>query len=269
MGKLPVAVCMISGAEARRIGRALGSVSGWTSEVVVVLNEEVSDGTEAMALEHGAKVFREPWQGWVRQKNSAAQKASQPWLLGLDADEEVPPALREEITRTLADRNLAERYAAFDFPRCSCFCGRWIRHGDWYPNRVTRLWKRGAAVWAGEGLHERLEVAGRVGHLRHDLNHYPVESMQQLLAKLGRYGDTFARTRLGRRSGWFDLVVRPWWRFVRAYVLRGGFLDGWQGCYIAWWVAFYTATRYAKVREAQTASGLNAGNSPTHAQPQP
>jgi glycosyltransferase involved in cell wall biosynthesis len=89
MNKLPISVCMISGAEARRIGRALESVAGWTGEIIVVLNEDVRDGTEEIALKHGAKVFREAWKGHVAQKNSAADKAGQDWILGLDADEEV------------------------------------------------------------------------------------------------------------------------------------------------------------------------------------
>jgi glycosyltransferase involved in cell wall biosynthesis len=95
--RLPVAVCVIAGAEAHRLHRALASVAGWTSEIIVVLNEEVSDGTDKIAEEFGAKVFREPWKGFVAQKNSAADKAAQPWLLGLDADEEVSPELCGEI----------------------------------------------------------------------------------------------------------------------------------------------------------------------------
>src|ERR1035441_4782402 len=97
--RLPLSVCMISGAEAHRIGRALESVAGWTSEIVVVLNDDVRDGTEEIARRHGAKVFREPWKGHVVQKNSAAQKTTHEWLLGLDADEVVSPELRSEERR--------------------------------------------------------------------------------------------------------------------------------------------------------------------------
>jgi len=97
MSKLPISVCMIAGAEAGRIGRALESVAGWTSEIIVVLNDDVSDGTDRIAEAHGAKVFRERWRGHIAQKNSAATKAAQPWLLGLDEDEAVSEALRDEI----------------------------------------------------------------------------------------------------------------------------------------------------------------------------
>src|SRR6266576_110272 len=99
MKKLPISVCFISGAEAHRIERALKSVASWSSEIIVVLNEDVRDGTEAIALRFGAKVFREPWKGHVAQKNSAAAKANQPWILGLDADEVVSGELRAEMER--------------------------------------------------------------------------------------------------------------------------------------------------------------------------
>lgn len=250
MKKLPLSVCLISGAEARRIGRTLASVAGWASEIIVVLNEEVNDGTEEIARAHGAQVFREPWQGFIGQKNSAADKATQPWLLNLDADEVVPPALRDEITRAVLDA--ATPHAAYEFPRCTFYCGRWIRHGDWYPDRVLRLWQRGTARWTGEEPHARLDVRGTVGRLGADLHHHSNESIAGQIAKIAPYHAHFVRARLaaGKRSGCFELVVRPWWRFVRAYLFRRGFLDGWQGFYIAQLSAFSTLTRYTMVREA-------------------
>src|SRR6478735_2460232 len=103
MATLPISVCMVSSAEAHRIGRALASVSGWTSETIVVLNQEVADGTEEVARKHGAKVFREPWKGYIAQKNSAADKTTQSWLFNLDADEVVSAELREEIQSVFSD----------------------------------------------------------------------------------------------------------------------------------------------------------------------
>ena len=145
MKKLPISVCMVSGAEAHRIGRALESVADWASEIIVVLNEEVADGTDALAARFGAKIFREPWRGFIAQKNSAAEKATQPWLLNLDADEVVSPELQREIAATVQGEE--NPLAACEFPRCTFYCGRWIRHGDWYPDRVLRLWRRGTARW--------------------------------------------------------------------------------------------------------------------------
>jgi glycosyltransferase involved in cell wall biosynthesis len=253
MNKLPISVCIISGAEAHRIGRALTSVAAWAGEIIIVLNEDVRDGTEELCLAQGAKVFREPWQGYVVQKNSALEKAAHPWLLNLDADEEVSPALREEISRTVTGPHSD---TAFSFPRCTYFCGRWIRHGDWYPDRQTRLWKRGQARWVGTNVHEKLEVDGSIGSLNGELLHHTAETIDRQIAKISTYTEGFAQAAIARggKFGALDMMVRPGWRFFRGYFFRLGFLDGWQGCYIAWMTAFYTATRYAKVRVAQQSS---------------
>jgi len=251
MNKLPITVCMISGAEAHRIGTALESASGWVSEIVVVLNEDVSDGTEQVVERYGGGVFREPWKGHIAQKNSAAAKASQPWLLGLDADEVVTPELRAEIQNLFAGH--PEKHAAYSFPRCTQYFGRWIRHGDWYPDRQTRLWQQGVASWGGIDPHDKLMVGGTVGKLSGDLQHHSMESYEHQTAKYFAYAEDFARhcQETKHRISALDLLARPIWRFVRSYVLRLGFLDGWQGYSIAWMTAFYTFLRYSKARAAQ------------------
>lgn len=256
MTRLPISVCLIAGAEAGRIGRALESVAGWTTEIVVVLNADVADGTDRIAETAGARVYREPWKGYVAQKNSAAAKATQPWLLGLDADEVVSPPLQEEITAALASPSLPADLVAFSFPRCAQFCGRWIRHGDWYPDRTVRLWRHGRARWAGQEPHDRLEVVGRVGRLRHDLLHFTAVDLAHQAAKSLTYADYFVREQLaaGATAGMLDLWLRPGWRFVRGYFLRLGFLDGWQGLAIARLAAFQTFLRHARLREARERS---------------
>ena len=251
MKKLPVAVCLISGAEAHRIGRALASVAEWAGEIIVVLNEEVRDGTEEIARQHGAKIFREPWKGHIAQKNSAAAKAAQDWILGLDADEAVSPELYAEIAAALADPVRVERFTAFQFPRLTSFCGRWIRHGDWYPDRQTRLWRRGRAQWGGVDPHDHLEVQGPVGRLRNNLLHYTADTLDRQIAKIGPFNQELARQMraAGRQATWLDLSFRPFWKFFRGYFLRLGFLDGWQGYFIAWLNAFSVVTKYARLRE--------------------
>jgi glycosyltransferase involved in cell wall biosynthesis len=246
-------VSMISGAEAPRIGRALESVAGWTSEIVVVLNAEVQDGTEAVARQFGARVFLEPWKGYVAQKASAAEKATQEWVLGLDADEVVSSELRSELEGLFAGNPGAQPFAACSFPRLTMFGGRWIRHGDWYPDRTIRLWRKSQAEWGGVDPHAKLMVRGEIRKLQGNLLHYNAESIDRQIAKIAGFSSDFVRhlQSTGRRVTWLDLVLRPAWRFARCYFLRLGFLDGWQGWYIAWMAAFQTATRYAKVREAQ------------------
>lgn len=249
--RLPISVCIISGAEVHRIGQTLESVASWTSEIVVVLNEDVHDGTEEVAQRFGAKVFREPWKGFIGQKNSATEKSAGPWLLNLDADEIVSPELAAEICHVVGQTDGPR--AAYEFPRCTFYCGRWIRHGDWYPDRVLRLYRKEAAHWAGEEPHAHLEVRGRVGRLRSDLLHLSNESIARQIAKIAPYHSDFVKRRLaaGKSSGFFELAVRPPWRFLRAYFLRLGFLDGWPGFYIAALSAFSTLTRNAMVSEAK------------------
>ncbi len=251
---LPLSVCMISGAEGPRIGRALESVASWVGEIIVVLNEQVNDGTEEIAVKHRAKVIREPWRGFIAQKNSCAEKARLPWLLNLDADEVVSPELAAEIAAVVSDRNPA--HAAYEFPRCTFYSGRWIRHGDWYPDRVLRLWRRGSSHWSGEEPHARLEVTGSIGRLRSDLLHHSNASIAHQIAKIAPYHTDFVKRRVadGGPAGLIELAFRPGWRFLRAYLLRRGFLDGWQGFYIAALGSFSTLTRYALLREAREAS---------------
>ncbi|MDB6054777.1 MAG: wcaA [Verrucomicrobiales bacterium] len=252
--KLPITACYIAGAEAHRIGKSLESVAGWVSEIVVVLNFEVSDGTDKIVESFGGKVFREPWKNFIAQKNSAAEKANQTWILGLDADEIVSEQLKSEITALFeSPENQIQNHGAFQFPRCTYYCERWIRHGDWYPDRVTRLWKRGSAKWIGIDPHASLQVNGTIGRLKADLLHYSNESIDKQITKIIPYSQDFVAHGLetNRRPGPFDLFIRPTWRFLRAYVFRLGFLDGWPGYYIASLTAFSTLTRYIKIKEAR------------------
>ena len=253
MPPLPISVCLISGAEEARIGRTLASVAGWAAEILVVLNDDVVDRTEEICLSYGARVFREPWKGHVAQKNSAAARASQPWILGLDADEVVSEALKAEIHERLEKSGGAGQFVAFSMPRMSFYLGRWIRHGDWYPDRKVRLWRQGTAEWAGVDPHDKLEVRGPVETLRGDLLHYSFTDLAHHLRKVNAYADLFAagRRRAGRPFRPMELVFRPVWRFLRGYFLRLGFLDGLAGLCVAGMVAFETFVRYAKLLEAE------------------
>ena len=252
--RLPISVSMISGPEADRIGRALESVASWTREIIIVLNEDANDGTEEVGRRFGAKIFREPWKGYLAQKNSAAEKSTQDWIFNLDADEVVSGGLRAELEAFFGDPAKLQPFAAVSFPRLSWYCGRWIRHGDWYPDRQTRIWRQGRGKWGGIDPHARLVVDGAVKHLRGDLQHFSTDSINRRLQKIIPFSDEFVLQKASRRTpGLFDLAMRPAWRFLRAYFIKLGFLDGWQGYYIASHTAFATLVRYAKLREAHLA----------------
>jgi glycosyltransferase involved in cell wall biosynthesis len=250
MIRLPISVCIVAGNEAHRIGPALDSVKDWTSEIILAIDDHVKDGTDQVAAKYGAKIVSQPWRGHAAHRNFAASHATQPWLLALDADEVVSEKLRDEIIAALSRPDTGEP-AAYSFPRLSFFGGRWIRHGNWYPDRKTRLWRKTAGNWEGDP-HERLVLRGQVIGLRGDLLHFSNENIDQILGKISVVSTIFVRQCQARqrRARWTDLAIRPGWKFFRAYVLRRGFLDGWPGYFIAWMDAFSTVTRYAKVIEA-------------------
>jgi glycosyltransferase involved in cell wall biosynthesis len=255
MTKLPISVCLVAGNEAHRIRPALDSVKGWTSEIILAIDDRVTDGTDKIAAAYGAKIISQPWSGHAAHRNFASDHATQPWLLAIDADEVVSDKLRDEIIAVFQSHGAESLPAAFSFPRLSWFGGRWIRHGDWYPDRKVRLWRKAAGKWEGDP-HEKLVLQGQVIPLRADLFHYSNENIDQMLGKIQVVSTIFARQCQTRRrgAGWADLVIRPGWKFFRAYVIRLGFLDGWPGYFIAWVNAFSTVARYAKVIELTQSS---------------
>jgi glycosyltransferase involved in cell wall biosynthesis len=249
---LPISVCIVAGNEAHRIARTLESVQGWTSEIILAIDDKVTDGTDKIAETYGAKVFSQSWRGHAAHRNFASSHATQPWLLAIDADEVVSDQLRAEIRVAFQNQNSRLLPVAYSFPRLSYFGGRWIHHGDWYPDRKVRLWRKDAGKWEGDP-HEKLVLQGRVVQLRGNLLHFSNESIDQFLGKMGYISAVFVRQRRlqSRRVGWTDLTIRPFWKFFRAYFFRLGFLDGWPGYLIAWANAFSTVVRYSKVKEAE------------------
>ena len=245
---------MISGPDAKRIGRALESVKGWTAEQIVVVNHDVTDGTDQIAERLGARVFREPWKEHIAQKNSAAAKATQPWILGLDSDEEISDKLRESITRFMLAVKV-NAPDAFRMSRCSLFLGHWVRHGDWYPDWQTRLWKADMARWGGIDPHDRLQVSGRVGTLHGDILHYSNPSISSYVSKINYFSDLYLESRLKKGSRGYpaEAAFRAFWRFFRAYLIRLGFLDGFPGFYIAASTFYSTLVRHTRLLEHQLA----------------
>lgn len=251
--RLPISVCIVAGNEARRIRRALDSVASWTTEIILAIDDKVTDGTDKIAESYSAKIISQPWRGHAAHRDFAAAHATQPWLLAIDADEVITPELRDEII-ALFDRNHADPpCAAYSFPRCTFYHGRWIRHGDWYPDRKARLWRRGLGNWGNTHLHESLIVDGVTGKMKNDLLHYSMESLEHEMKKTLLTVDYFVQecAEKKKKVGLSEVLFRPWWRFFRAYFLRFGFLDGWQGLAIARIIAIYTFLRYLKVYQVQ------------------
>jgi len=245
---LPISLVLIARNEAANLPRCLGSAAPWCREIIVVVND-CTDDTVAIAKSFGAKVFEEPWHGFRDQKNIALGHATEPWILAIDADEAVSATLAESIRALIGQAGEAVKGAYF--PRKVWFLGRWIKHGDWYPDHSLRLIRRGEGKWGGSREHDKMEVNGQVVKLRGDLLHYTCPSLNQHLQKIPYFSDIFLQRLLDRGARWSApaAVFRAGWRFFRCYFLRFGFLDGYAGFYIACFQGFSTLFRYTRLYE--------------------
>ena len=247
---LPISAVIVARNEARALPRCLASVRGWTSEILVALNETTDDSAE-ISREYGARVVDLPWRGFRDTKNAAVDLAAQPWALCLDADEEVSPELKAAIADFFGRRDLGQ-FAGARFPRRVHFLGRWILHGDWYPDISLRLLRRGRGKWTGDAIvHERISCDGPVASLRGNLNHYSFPTLSSQVAKINPFADLYLEQQkaAGRPFSPAAAVFRPAWRFFRGYVLRRGFLDGYPGFYIACANAFAVLVRQSRLYE--------------------
>ena len=241
-----LSVVIVTRNEEERIRACLEAVA-WADELIVV-DAESEDKTASIARELTDHVIVRPWPGFAIQKNHGLDLARGAWILSLDADEIVSPALRAEIEGVVAADGPADGYAV---PRRNIFWGRWVRHGGLYPDWQIRLFRRGRGRFSERAVHESVQVAGDVRRLAGHLEHRSYRDVSDFLARADRYSTLAAEdviARGGRVHAW-DLVLRPLGRFVGMYVLERGFLDGWRGFLLAALYAYYVLIRCAKVWE--------------------
>lgn len=224
----PVSALLLVKDERHRLPETLASVA-WADEVVVA-DTGSTDGTQELARRAGARVVEIPWGGYVASRNRALEEVRHDWVLFVDADERVSPELRSEILSRL-ERD-GEAAAGFSMPRLSFLMGRPVRHGTWYPDRKLRLGRRSAGLRAEGGrVHEYLLVDGVVGRLSSPLLHDSRRTISEAVRRIAAYARLAAldRRERGRRGSLAGLVVRPTVEFLRAFVLKAGFLDGTAG----------------------------------------
>jgi glycosyltransferase involved in cell wall biosynthesis len=245
--KVPLSVAIITKNEEDRLPECLASVS--FADEVVVVDSGSTDRTREIALEFGAVVYDEPWQGFGRQKQLAIDRCRHDWVLVLDADERVASESQREIGKVLT----AGTSVAYSLPRKNYFCGRWLRHAGWWPDRVVRLFRKDSARMSQRSVHESLEVHGPVGALRHPLIHYANKDLEQTLSKVNHYSsaganELFAR---GETASVAKAYLRATWSFFYSYIFRGGFLDRGEGFIMAVSDFMNVFFKYAKLRELQ------------------
>lgn len=246
-----ISVIVIVKNEAHDIRDCLASVHGWVDEIIV-LDSGSTDGTQAICREFGATVVETDWPGFGLQKQRALDTARGPWILSLDADERVSPALRDEILASVK----ANGADLFRVPRQSNYCGKWIRHSGWSPDYVTRLFRRDAARFSNDLVHERVIAApeARVGTLAQALIHYSFRDFSEVLGKIdsySTYGATQGAAR-GKRGGLRKALLHGFWSFVRSWIIQRGFLDGKMGFVLAISNAEGTYYRYLKLMLLET-----------------
>ena len=250
MPKLTVTV--ITRNESANIDAALGSVA-WADEVIVI-DAESTDDTAAIARRHTPRVEVRPWPGFSAQKNYAASLATHDWILSLDADERVTPALAAEIRALLSTEPPGHGYRV---PRVSHYLGRWIRGTDWYPDYQLRLYDRRAGAWNGRRVHESVRLAsGEPGRLTHELEHFPYRDISDHLSTIDRY-TTLAAEQMaadGSTATIVGVALHPPFAFLRNYVLRGGFRLGSAGFIVSALNSYYVLLKLAKARERAAAS---------------
>jgi len=243
-----ISVCIIAGNEEHNIRRCLDSVT-WADEIVVV-DSYSKDKTPEICREYTDRVYQHRWLGYIKQKQLSKELAQHPWVMFVDADEEVSPGLSEEIRQRFSSP-IPEEVAGFEFPRLVFYLNRWIRHGDWYPDIKLRLFRRDRGHCGGSEPHDRIFVDGHVVKLKSNLRHYTYRGISDQLATINRFSSISAQEHdaRGRRFFLHDLLLRPLFRFFRGYLVKRGFLDGTPGLVIAVVTAYGTFIKYAKMWE--------------------
>ncbi len=254
-GPLPVSLVVITRDAAADIAECLLSAQ-FCAEALVV-DSGSGDHTVETARRCGARVVSHVFAGFGPQKQFAVQQARHDWVLCLDADERLSQPLRESIQALFA--NGAPPHAAYALARRNRFLGRWLAHGEGYPDWITRLFDRRRAHWSTDPVHEQVMADGPVGRLEGDLMHASAESIERYIAKQNRYTTLQADAlhASGKRSSAWKMALSPLARFLRFYIVRLGFLDGAAGFAHIAIGAFASFLKHAKLRALERAAPRN------------
>lgn len=247
-----VSVVIIAQNEGRIISRCLESAA-WAAEIIVV-DGGSTDDTVKTALAYGAKVFQHKFEGYVEQKNFAISKASNEWVLSVDADEIIEKPLSEEILSAVKN---AGAFDGYYIPRKNFYyTNRFLRFGGLYPDRQLRLFRKGKGIFEGGRIHEGLKLRGEAGALKNALLHYTKPGIEAHINTVNRYTGLEAEKSLseGKRATGYTLLIKPAAYFIKHYFLKLGFLDGPEGLIYHLISAHYVFIKEIKLAEKQ---GLN------------
>jgi len=244
---MKISAVLITFNEEKMIEAALESVKDIAAEIIVV-DSDSTDNTVEIVKKFTNRVFKRKWTNYADQKNFADSKATFPWILSLDADERLSPGLIEEIRDMLGQE---PDCAAFSMPRQAYYLGKWIRHCGWYPDRKIRLFKRNKARWEGKYVHEGLVIDGEVHKLQSSIRHFSYADIRDHLKRINLFSDLAAQKLYAadKKCRWYHLSLLPGARFLKSYMIKGGFLDGFAGFVISVLDSYSIFTRYVKLKE--------------------
>ncbi len=241
-----ISAVIIAGNEEQNIARCLESLSGLADEIIV-LNSFSEDKTAEICNKFQVRFFQREWEGYSAAKNYANSLSRHQWILSIDADE----ALSEELRLSIAEIKSSSTYDAYRFNRLNSYCGKWIRHGAWYPDKKIRLWRNGIARWEG-AVHEELVFSKQlaIGELPGNLLHFTLHNYSEHLRQIDKFSSLWAEEayRKGKKAGLFAILFKPITRFMIAYFFKAGFMDGYTGWIIARMSSMALFLRLIKLR---------------------
>jgi len=248
---IKLSVVIITYNEEKNIARCIEAARVVADEIVVV-DSFSKDKTKEICLSYGVKFVEHAFEGHIQQKNYAITQATYPYVLSLDADEVLTKELQESILKVKQNWT----HDGYYVNRITNYCGKWIRHGGWYPDKKLRLWYAPQGQWTGINPHDRFEMQPgcKTTTLKGDLLHYSYYSIHQHLEQVNKFTEIGAKADFerGRKVTFCGMIIKSIWKFKRDYIFKAGFLDGYYGFIIAVISAFAAFAKYAKIRELYT-----------------
>lgn len=250
---IPLSLVIITHNEEKNIERCLRSAQSIADEIVVV-DSYSSDQTQAICERYQVRFTQHSFEGFMQQKNYAVAQATHPYILSLDADEVLSPALFASIEEVKKNW----QHDAYAMNRLNNYCGKWIRYCGWYPDTKVRLFDRRKASWGAGDIHEKIVLEGTASSakLEGDLLHYSYTSISDHVQRMNTYTDRMAKSAFqrGKRSNILKILGSPIFNFIKKYIFNLGFLDGYYGLIICIMAAYYSFLKYVKLYELQKSS---------------
>lgn len=259
-GPVPLSVVILTLNEESNIGRCIESVANLADEVVVV-DSFSTDRTEQICRQHDVRFIQHPFEGFIEQKNWAIAQARYEHVLSLEGDEALSPELQQSVLAVKANWT----HDAYYFNRLTRYCGQWIRHSGWYPDKKLRLWNKGLGQFGGSNPHDHfiLSKGATKRFLKGDLLHYAFASISEHMALANHYSDIKATNLYasGKQGSWANIFFNPIWKFLRDFLFKLGFLDGFYGLVICAIGAQANYLKYVKLKEKVLRKAIAGENS--------